>query len=109
MSRLARGLLIGAVAGVLDVLPMIFLAPSRSAMASAFLHWVLLGFVITYIELPLRHWMKGLVVGLAAAVPVIAMVMEQDPKSVAPIALFSAMLGAAVGAATGRWASGSSA
>jgi hypothetical protein len=104
MSRLAKGLLIGAVAGIVDVLPMVAMGTTTDAMVSAFLHWVFLGFVITYLELPIPHWAKGVLVGLAAATPVVAMVIGQDPKAPGPIVLCSAVLGAAVGAATGRWA-----
>ena len=104
MNRLTIALLIGALAGLLDVLPMIAMGSNMSEMASAFLHWVVLGFVIAYIELPLPSWAKGLIVGLAAAIPVIAMVVGNDPQAPLPIIVFSAILGAGVGAATGRWA-----
>jgi hypothetical protein len=104
MSRLVKALLIGALAGIVDVLPMIAMGTTTEAIVSAFLHWVFLGFVITYLVLPVRYWMKGLLVGLAAAVPVVALVSGEDPKALVPIFAFSAVLGAAVGAATGRWA-----
>jgi hypothetical protein len=105
MSRLGKALLIGAVAGTIDILPMIALGNTTNAIVSAFLHWVLLGFVIAYLALPVPHWAKGLIVGLAAAIPVLALVIGDEPNAVVPIVLFSALLGVGVGAATGRWAS----
>jgi hypothetical protein len=104
MSRLVKALLIGALAGLLDSLPMVALGTTTSAIVSAFSHWVFLGFVIAYVVLPVRSWAKGLIVGLAAAIPVMAMVAGDDPKSLLPILAFSALLGAGVGAGTGRWA-----
>jgi hypothetical protein len=109
MLRLVKSLLIGAVAGLMDVVPMIVLGTTSHAIASAFLHWVLLGFVIAYVSLPVPHWVKGLILGLAAAVPVIALVLGDEPTAVIPIVVFSAFLGVGVGAATGRWATGGSA
>lgn len=71
-------------------------------MVSAFLHWLVLGVLITYLRAPLSAWMKGLAVGLASALPVVSMVFPSDPTSVPPILVMSALLGSAVGFSAGR-------
>jgi hypothetical protein len=104
MKRLIIALAIGTGAGIVDIIPMIFLNATRGAVGSAFLHWIVLAFVICYMQLGVANWCKGLIVALAAAVPVMAMVAEGDPKALLPITVMSALLGTVVGYLTGRFA-----
>jgi hypothetical protein len=107
LNRLVLSLVLGAAAGVVDVLPMIRLGTSRHAMASAFVHWLVLGVVITYIQLGLPGWLKGLVVALLAAAPVAILVAETDPAALVPIGVMSSVLGIAVGHVGDRLRAGS--
>jgi len=102
MNRLFASFAAGAVAGVVDVIPMIVLETSRAAMVAAFVHWLLLGFVITYLRLGLPGWLKGLLVGAAFSVPVIATLFESDASAVPQVAVMSALLGSALGFASSR-------
>jgi len=47
MDKLIKSLLLGMAAGILDVIPMVFQNLSWQANASAFLHWLGLGVIIT--------------------------------------------------------------
>lgn len=49
MKKLFVSLLIGTIAGVLDVIPMIMQGLDWYANASAFLHWVVMGVLISYV------------------------------------------------------------
>ncbi|WP_028580899.1 hypothetical protein [Desulfogranum japonicum] len=91
---------VGAVAGIIDIIPMIIQKLDRFSICSAFIHWIILGVVITYIQLPMSPWLKGLVVAEMLALPVAVLVMKDDPKSIIPIFVMSAILGVAVGVAT---------
>lgn len=102
MTRVQLSLGLGALAGLLDVLPMIPLQTSALAMASAFTHWLVLGFVIVHVELRCAPWLKGLALALASAVPVALMVVETDPHAILPITATSVILGSAVGYVSGR-------
>jgi len=104
MSRLVVSLGIGAIAGVIDVAPMMIQKLDRYSMASAFVQWVVLGFLISYVQLPMAPWLKGVVVAELAALPIVVLVMGSDPKSVGIIVAMSASLGAAVGVATAAFA-----
>ena len=65
-------LLIGIVAGAIDVLPMIKMKLDRHSIASAFVFYLILPFVILNIDLyGLAWWIKGGVTGLALALPVV--------------------------------------
>jgi len=71
---------------------------------SAFSHWVIMGIIISYIQLPLDPWLKGLVIAELSAIPVIIMVAKVDKKAIIPILVMSAILGILVGITTAKFA-----
>ncbi|WP_455620038.1 hypothetical protein [Eisenbergiella sp.] len=86
--------LIGIIAGAVDVLPMIKMKLDRHSIASAFVFYFILPFVILNIDLfGLAWWLKGGVTGLAMALPTIIMVAKEDKKSAPPMLIMSAVLG----------------
>lgn len=88
---------LGIAAGVIDVIPMLIMQTGFFSCASAFLHWVFLGIVITFVNWGMRSWLKGLILALAAAIPVVLMVYPVDPNGVIPILVISPLLGSVVG------------
>ena len=72
---------------------------------SAFVHWLVLGIIIAPIQLPMSFWLKGLVVAEISSLAIIIIVMKNDPKSIIPILIMSAILGVAAGIATSTFAS----
>jgi len=96
-------LLIGIVAGIIDVIPMIIQKMDKYANLSAFTHWVMLGLIIPFVSWNITPWLKGLLIAELAAVPVLLMVAQQDKKAIIPIAAMSAFLGAAVGFVGGQF------
>lgn len=92
--------LIGMIAGAIDILPMIKMKLDRHSIASAFVFYFILPFVILDIDLfGLVWWLKGGVTGLAMALPIIIMVAKEDKKSAPPILIMSAVLGTLIGVA----------
>jgi hypothetical protein len=104
MGKLGAALLIGVAAGVLDVVPMALKKLDRYACVSAFLHWLALGVLIAYVQMPLAPWLKGLAVAEISTLSILALVWKSERRSVAPIALTTAVLGALVGVAAARFA-----
>jgi len=102
MSKLFISAAIGVMAGVIDVVPMIAQKIDRYACASAFLQWVVLGVLISYVQIPLAPWLKGLIVAEMAALPILALVAKAEPRSTVPIVIMSA--GTLVGIATAKFA-----
>ena len=96
-------LLIGAVAGALDVAPMVARGSGARANASAFVHWLVLGLVIPYLHWGFAPWLTGLIAAELLALPVIVMVSEEEPGAWLPIGAMSAVLGALVGWAGSVW------
>lgn len=92
--------LIGMIAGAIDILPMIKMKLDRHSIASAFIFYFILPFVILDIDLfGLVWWLKGGVTGLAMALPIIIMVAKEDKKSAPPMLIMSAVLGTLIGIA----------
>ena len=100
MKELFLTLLIGVAAGVLDVLPMIKMGLDNYAKASAFAHYLIAPFIIFHTGLfGMAWWLKGGVLNLALAIPVIILAAKDDKKSVLPMAVASVVLGVAIGIA----------
>ena len=99
MKEILIALVIGIIAGIIDVIPMIIQKMERSANLSAFSHWVVLGLIIPFVSWDIAPWLKGLIIAEISAIPVLFMVASKDKKAILPISVMSAILGVAVAVA----------
>jgi len=100
MKEFLLTLLIGIVAGTIDVLPMIKMKLDRYSISSAFMHYLIVPFIIFNIELfGMPWWLKGSVITLLLSIPVIILVTKEDKKSAIPVGAMSIVLGALIGVA----------
>lgn len=90
-------MIIGCIAGLIDVIPMIIQKLDKTANWSAFVHWVALGLIIPFVHWDIEPWLKGLIIGEITTLPVMIIVMAKDKKALIPMAIFSAILGIGVG------------
>lgn len=91
-------LLIGIVAGVIDVLPMIKMKLDKYSCISAFIYYVILPFIIFGINwFSNLWWLKGGVVAILMAIPVIILVAKEDKKSPVAMTVMSIVLGSIIG------------
>lgn len=98
MKELFVTLLIGVVAGVIDVLPMIKMKLDNYSKASAFIHYLIAPFIIFNTGLfGMVWWLKGGVLNLLLAIPVIILAAKDDKKSALPMTVTSVVLGTAIG------------
>jgi hypothetical protein len=103
MNKILIALIIGISAGIIDVVPMLLQKLNKFACISAFVQWVVLGLIIPYVSWDMQPWLKGLAIAELTALPIMVLVFEKEPKSIIPIVLFSAVLGALVGIAGARY------
>lgn len=96
MENILIALIIGVVAGLLDVIPMIIKKLDKTACWSAFIHWVVLGLIIPFVQWDIQPWLKGLIIGELTVIPVIIIVFPKDKKAIIPMLTFSAILGIGV-------------
>jgi hypothetical protein len=92
--------LIGLIAGFIDILPMLKMKLDKSAIWSAFIFYFIMPFIIINTNLfGMAWWLKGGVIALALALPVIIIVSKEDKKSIPPMAIMSLVLGTLIGVA----------
>jgi hypothetical protein len=99
MKTILIALIIGFIAAIIDVVPMIIQKIDKSACISAFVQWIVLGLIIPYVSWNMQPWLKGLIISELVTLPVMILVFAKDPKSVIPIFIFTAVLGTLVGLA----------
>ena len=93
MNDILIALLIGIVAGIIDVIPMILQKLDKSASLAAFSHWVVLGLIIPFVDWNIDPWLKGLIIGEMAIIPTLFIVFPKDKKALIPMIVMSAILG----------------
>lgn len=100
MNTLLLSVLIGVVAGAVDVLPMILKKLPLRANLSAFLQYLFVSVIIVNIDLPgVAWWIEGGLISLMMAIPVVLIVSGNDKKSVPIILINAVVLGALIGLA----------
>ncbi len=91
-------LLIGIIAGVIDVLPMIKMKVDKYSCISAFAYYVIVPFIIFGINwFDNLWWLRGGVVAILMAIPVIILVSKEDKKSPVAMIIMSIVLGSIIG------------
>lgn len=92
MDHFTLALTTGAVAGALDIIPMIAQKLSFRSCLSAFLQYFFAGAIVFYSNLPyLPWWADGMAVTLMMTLPVVLILTGKDRKA-APVILLNALL-----------------
>jgi hypothetical protein len=100
MEALLLTLLVGCIAGIIDILPMIKMKLNRYAISSAFIFYFVMPFIIFNLNLlNSLWWLKGGIVTLVLSLPVIIIVSQEDKKSVLPMGIMAVVLGTGIGVA----------
>lgn len=91
-------LLTGVVFGIIDILPMLKMKLDKSATVSAFVFYLIVPFIVYNTDLfGMPWWLKGGVITLLLALPVIIIVAKNGIKEIIPIAVMSVVLGSLIG------------
>lgn len=97
MTNIYIPIIIGVIAGIIDIVPMIIQKLDKYSIISALVQWIVVALVIANIQLGITAWLKGLIVAVLMALPIVILVIKTDSKSAAPILLMSALLGSLIG------------
>lgn len=88
----------GAVFGLIDILPMLKMKLDKFSILSAFVFYLIVPFIVYNTDLfGMPWWLKGSVITLLLALPVMIMVVKDGIQTAIPIFLMSIVLGALVG------------
>ena len=96
-KKIVTGLLIGIIAGVIDLIPMIIQKLSWDANLSAFSFWVVTGFMVATSGLKINPVLKGVLLAFLCLLPSLFLIGWQNPVSLLPIILMTLILGALAG------------
>lgn len=103
MNNILIAIIIGLVAGLIDVIPMIIMKLEKSANISAFVHYFVLGLIIPFVGWDMTPWLKGIIISFLTAIPVMVIVYPKDKKAIIPMIIFSLILGAGIGMAGAKF------
>ncbi len=97
MSPIVTGILLGIVAGIIDVIPMIIKKLTWDASISAFAMWVVVGFFIAAIDLNIQPMVEGILIALLTLLPCAILIGWKEPKSLITIVSITVVLGGLLG------------
>jgi len=103
MNDFLIAIIIGLVAGLIDVTPMIIMKLEKAANISAFVHYFVLGLIIPFVGWDIAPWIKGIIISILSALPVMIIVYPKDKKAIIPMIVFSLILGAGIGIAGAKF------
>jgi hypothetical protein len=88
---------LGIVAGVIDVIPMIIQGLTWDANISAFSMWIIVGFLISIIDLKINSIVKGILIAFIVLLPSTILIGWKEPISLIPISILTLILGGLIG------------
>jgi hypothetical protein len=98
MKTIILTLLTGVVFGTVDIMPMLKMKLDRFAILSAFVFYLIVPFIIYNTDLfGMPWWLRGGVVTLLLALPVVILVAKDGIQGAVPILVMSAVLGTLIG------------
>ncbi len=102
MKNRIIGTILGLIAGIIDVIPMIIMDLTWDANLSAFTMWIVIGFFISSVNIKINGIIKGIVIAFLVLLPVSFIIAWQEPGSLIPIAIMTTILGGLLGFAIDR-------
>ena len=97
MKRIMVGIIVGAIAGIIDVIPMILQNLTWDANLSAFSMWIAIGFFLSTNTLKIPGILKGLIISFLALAPCAIIIGAKEPFSLLPIGIMTVILGSICG------------
>ena len=95
--KILLGTILGAIAGIIDIVPMIIQKLPIYSILSAFSMWVVLGFIINTSALKINGALKGLLLSFLVLLPTAILIAQAEPISLIPICVMTVILGLLLG------------
>jgi len=97
MRKIKIGIILGVIAGIIDVIPMIIQKLTWDANLSAFSMWIAVGFLISTIDLKINPIIKGILTAFLVLLPTAILIGWKEPVSLIPISIMTTILGGLLG------------
>ena len=96
-KKTLTGLIIGLIAGIIDIIPMIIKKLTWDANLSAFFMWIVFGIFLSITSLKIKGILKGLVISFLILLPNLFIIGWKEPVSLIPILIMTLILGSLSG------------
>jgi len=97
MKKQIIGIILGTIAGIIDVIPMIIQKLTWDANISAFTMWIVVGFLIATVGLKIKPVLKGILIGFLVLLPSAILIGWKEPVSLIPIVIMTLILSSLLG------------
>jgi len=97
MRKITIGIILGIIAGIIDVIPMIIQKLTWDANLSAFSMWIAVGFLISTVDLKINSILKGVLIAFIVLLPTAILIGWKEPMSLLPISIMTTIIGGLLG------------
>jgi len=106
MKKHIIGIAFGGIAGIIDVIPMIIQKLTWDANISAFVMWVVVGLLITAVDLKMKPILKGILIAFLVLLPSAILIAWKEPFALIPIVVMTLILSTLLGFFVNRYTEG---
>ena len=96
-KKIIIGLLVGIVMGIIDVIPMVIQKLTWDANLSAFTMWIVIGIIVSLIDIKLNSIIKGILFAFLIITPIAILIGWKQPFMLIPIFSMTFILGGLTG------------
>ncbi len=97
MEKIMIGLGLGALAGLIDIIPMLLQKLPWNANLSAFIMWLVVGFFVATTGLMIHPVLLGLLIAVLVLLPSAPIIAGDNPSKLLPIGIMTVILGGVLG------------
>jgi hypothetical protein len=97
MKKIKIGIVLGIIAGLIDIIPMIIQNLTWDANISALTMWIVVGFLISAVDLKINSIAKGILIAFLVLLPSAILIGWKEPISLIPITVMTTILGGLLG------------
>lgn len=97
MKKQIIGLIFGAIAGMIDIVPMIIQGLTWDANLSALSMWIVIGFFTASVELKINPIFKGVLIAFMVLLPSAFLIGWANPVTLIPIFIMTFILSVLLG------------
>lgn len=102
-KRILLGITFGAIAGIIDVIPMIVQKLTWDANLSAFSMWVVIGFILSSTNIKINSILKGIIISFLVLLPSAILIGWKEPFSLLPIGIMTLVISSLLGFSIGKF------
>jgi len=96
-------IIIGLIAGILDLIPLILVSAPILNMISILMFWIVTSYFVAHVKLSKNTILNGLILSTLNMLPLVIVIYTVNPKDFMPMLSMAIVLGPLVGYLNGRF------